>query len=407
VKIAHFGTFDVHNYGDLLFPLVAEKKLEPISSDVVHVSPIGSPMIYRDVPPSVDFATASEIKFDGVVIGGGNILHSGWSNLAPYKKVQYGAYPGLWLNAAILARKQDIPLVVNAPGAPHAFPWPASRLIAQLTEQAAYFAVRDEYSQARIIKAGGRRVGIVPDSALQLSDVIAHRDDSVHELGGEFSDLRRGGYIAVHVNGRYVDREIQDLAKVLDRLSADFDMRLCLIGIGPCHGDDVYARTLGSKMSSRPIVFDSPQEVSAVAHLIADSKFYLGSSLHGFITASSYGVPALLVANHQKQSKFRGLLAQVGGDDRMFESWEAAIDALAGTRRTHVLLDSAVDLTSARAALDEHWRLLRAGLTGPSGPSKSNFNESAGLKAVEMRNFAEISARRVKKNFVDPVLSRR
>ena len=57
MKLAHFGTFDVENYGDLLFPLVLERRLADLCDEFIRVSPVGGPPLWQDRVPTVNFDT--------------------------------------------------------------------------------------------------------------------------------------------------------------------------------------------------------------------------------------------------------------------------------------------------------------------------------------------------------------
>jgi hypothetical protein len=75
-KIAHFGAFDHDSYGDLLFPRILEMLLPDF--DLVHVSPTGLPSRWTDACPTLSIAEAiRRTDWDGVIIGGGDIIQSG------------------------------------------------------------------------------------------------------------------------------------------------------------------------------------------------------------------------------------------------------------------------------------------------------------------------------------------
>jgi polysaccharide pyruvyl transferase WcaK-like protein len=385
MRLAHFGTFDVENYGDLLFPLIVEHKLSDIFDEIIHVSPLGAKP-YSDVAKSVKASTLNNTHLDGLLVGGGNILHASWTNLPAYRKVKYTAYPRLWSNAAALAQRSGSPLVVNAPGAPNDFHWPSKKLVRELAAVATYFAVRDKYSQHRLGQAGVHGLSIVPDTAIQISDVLPYDSASISKLPAPLSLLKERDYIAVHVNARYSEAGVVELAAMLDRINAESGLKICLLGIGPCHGDDVLAKRLASHMNSTPLVLANPETVTAVAHTIAGSRYYLGSSLHGFITASSFGVPALLVADHAKQSKFRGLLEQMHATDRMVGSWSEILEHVRADEKG--LLIEPAETAACRKALDAHWSQVRAALQGaPSRRSKSSIK--ARMLVLKARNVGE------------------
>ena len=313
MRVAHFGTFDVPNYGDLLFPGVIEHELGKFDDtcEITHISPLGG-RPYEDVGTSISLETAKRrgLKFDGVVIGGGNILHAGSSGLPAYRSIRRHAYANIWTGAAQMASRQGIPLVVNAPGVPRRFRGPSLMALRSLGRQASYFAVRDTYSRGLLIEAGLAEVNVVPDTALRVSRWLNIIDESVYSAHP--AELSDHAYIAVHVNDRYGGNSIGLVADRLDALSSSTGLRCCLIGIGGCHDDGLYAERVGAAMKSKPFVVAYPVRVRHIGALIAGSSLYVGSSLHGFITAASYSVPAIIVADPAKQHKLQGDVERAG-----------------------------------------------------------------------------------------------
>ena len=364
MRIAHFGTFDVANYGDLLFPRLLEWRLADISDEVVHISPVGGIRIYRDVPVSRSLADVQRAgtEFDAVVVGGGNIIHDNGTNLATYKSVKSVAYPRLWLGATQLATRQRIPLVVNAPGVPKVPGRTAAPLMRRFASRADYLSVRDTYSQEVLRSIGVPGATVVPDSALELRDMFTTSAPANLDVPTRLTETLDSRFAAVHVNARYKGGDVASLARRLDELSATLQATIVLIAIGPCHGDDDFAETVAAQMHSDPVVFGAPKAVEDIAYVISRSCAYIGSSMHGFITAASFGVPGLIVASHAAQHKFRGLLAHLDAEERLVSSWDEALKALsAGGPQTAL---TPVDIEPALRRIDDHWAELRGALQG-------------------------------------------
>ena len=72
MTIAHFGTFDVENYGDCLFPLLFERKMAAAGIESVHVSPRGVATRWPDGAETISIreALASSHQFSAAVLGG-------------------------------------------------------------------------------------------------------------------------------------------------------------------------------------------------------------------------------------------------------------------------------------------------------------------------------------------------
>lgn len=391
MRLAHFGTFDVPNYGDLLFPLLAEAQLEGVVDEFVHVSPVGG-QPYDDVPASIgveELARRGE-RFDAVMVGGGNLLTARPSTLAQYSSTRRTAYPNLWAGAAQLAAVQDIPLVFNAPGVAGRVGRLNNVVLRRIAQQAAYFVVRDAGSARIAERSGARDVRIVPDSALGLRDVLG-------PCGGDspVEGLEPGGYAVVHVNERYTGRDPEVVARELDRLARALGQRICLIAIGRCHGDDRVVRDVGTRMTTHPVVVDRTDGVRHIVRLIAGSSLYVGASLHGFITATSYGVPGLIVADPTRQHKFLGLLDQLDASSRLVPGFAAVTDGWGATTAISETWHRKIDLRPTLLALQEHWQGVRSAIVAAPPPASLLVRRLPHLgRAVAAADWADSGLRR-------------
>ncbi len=123
VRIAQLGTFDVANYGDLLFPLLAHRRLERFFPDLHmdFVSPVGGDPVWSDCVASVPWQSFAECieSYDAILVGGGNIIRLNPTDLGHYQEglTPLLAYARLWAAFAELNQK-GIPILWNAPGVP-------------------------------------------------------------------------------------------------------------------------------------------------------------------------------------------------------------------------------------------------------------------------------------------------
>src|SRR5437764_12327878 len=89
ITISHLGTFDVENYGDLLYPLVFRQILKGRDArlKVRHYS-----LLDGDAPQEAGFKThAARSLFEAgrdapsrIVVGGGDILRTDWKTVAAH-----------------------------------------------------------------------------------------------------------------------------------------------------------------------------------------------------------------------------------------------------------------------------------------------------------------------------------
>ena len=119
--IGLFGTFDVENYGDMLFPLIAKAELtERLGAVNIHTFSYNV-----KTPPDWPYTVTSlaELPYmigglDGVLIGGGFLIRFDKEVAPGYGPPIPIHHPtGYWLTPALIALQHGIPVIWNAPGA--------------------------------------------------------------------------------------------------------------------------------------------------------------------------------------------------------------------------------------------------------------------------------------------------
>ena len=118
LEIGIVGTFDVENYGDLLFPLLAQAELEQRLPGVRVVAysynARGVPAWPYDVSPVSGLPAAARTA--GLLIGGGQLVRS--DTYFPIAVPPGTAVPyDIWLLPALAGLALRIPVVWNAIGA--------------------------------------------------------------------------------------------------------------------------------------------------------------------------------------------------------------------------------------------------------------------------------------------------
>lgn len=363
MRIAHFGTFDVANYGDLLLPLIFERRLGSLG-EIVHVSPRGVPPVWRDSAATTSVEQALENgEFDAAVLGGGNIVHALPARAEGYLTGMDAAlaYPSLWAGAAQLSSRGRIPFCWNAPGVAGAL-GEAAELVRWSLSLADYAAVRDRWSADSLRNSGVDPLPeVVPDTGAGVSELWSSEEiDRARE--DMFASKGRGvpaRSLAIHLTRRHVKDPDDRIAERLDRIAASLDATPVLLALGPCHGDHRFAAAVASRMTCDPVLVSSPQSVVEIAATIARAAIYIGSSLHGAITACSFGTPLAVVVNTDLEvtQKHRGFLDQIDAPELLHPSWEAA-EHLAehGLDRLAAAPERGMRLLDRR--LGDHWERL-------------------------------------------------
>src|SRR5215475_4534181 len=119
--IALCGTFDVRNFGDLVFPLIARHELQR-RLGAVDVRPYCYGAKSASEWP---FETRSNLDFQadlahlgGVLLGGGDLIHC-IKDIARYyvpRSERLHHPTSLWLTPALMAITEGLPVAWNAPG---------------------------------------------------------------------------------------------------------------------------------------------------------------------------------------------------------------------------------------------------------------------------------------------------
>jgi hypothetical protein len=285
-RIGIVGTFDVRNYGDLLFPLIAEAELrQRLGSVKIH------PFSYRAVgPPDWPYAVSSVAdlpelvaELDALLIGGGFIIRFDKDVAPDYEPpdswIQHPT--GYWLTPALIALQRGIPVVWNAPGMHlNEVPRWARPLLRLALELSAYVAVRDEPSRAKLTQlVGDVPVTVVPDTGFGVARL----------LGPEPSPALEGLWKAAGISGPYIVVQAADSMSWFSRFVSANEQQLpglqfVALPIGPILGDDAKNLPGFVKLPTWP-------DPLLLAELISHASAVVGHSYHLAVTALTCGVP--------------------------------------------------------------------------------------------------------------------
>ena len=289
-EIGVAGTFDVGNYGDLLFPLVAEAELS---------ARLGAVKLHRfsyraKTPPDWPYrvTSVSELpqmasSLDGMLIGGGFLIRFD-------KEVAPGYGPpapaihhptGYWLTPGLIALQQGIPLIWNAPGMHrNEIPAWADPLMELALSLSRYIAVRDQPSQEALARyTDASRIAVVPDTAFGISRLLnGSPSPELNRLRGA-SGLT-GPYIVIQaaLGSKSFSRFVKNHARRLR------DFQLLALPIGPVLGDDP---ALLEEDLPRLVRLPAWPHPLLLAELIGNAEAVVGHSYHLAITALASGVP--------------------------------------------------------------------------------------------------------------------
>ena len=362
------GTFDVENYGDLIFPLIAEAELSRRLGklDLQRFS------YNAKTPPDWPFSTHSVTELpmlaaglDGMIVGGGDLIRFD-KMIAPGYVPPAGIHhpSGYWLTPMLIALQHGIPVIWNAPGAYGLVPEWARPLMELAIDSSSYVSVRNEDSrQALIPYAKNREIHLVPDTVFGIAALVDVRHPSTgYERLCESLGLR-APYILIQAVP-----ELEAVPRMIRKHAHAFrDYQVMVLPIGPALGENSAIFTDDLPDAIRP---DAWPEPLLLAELIAHASVVVGSSLHLAISALAFGVPVIRPAANAFGGKF-GILV---GLDKVF-TFEAADEldpAWFLSKITRGELSPAIP--EMRKLLSDHWDRIAAILSTGDGEIKGSAN---------------------------------
>ncbi len=336
-ELINWGSYDVDNFGDLLFPFLVEHFLGREYSDILHVSPTGTPSIWPDAKQSLTIIEAlGRVSQPELIVGGGNLINTSASSSINYvekpafAKIVHESFA--WVPYVLLAN-YGIPYAYNCIGVAKSIPPAKRQLIRCALEAASFISCRDEASLSHLRLAGVRSpIVVAPDSAVDVARVFPIEAMRVHyatEVRLKYALPSDGTTAVIHVKERYLKDDFPAFVMVLELLCAS-GVHPILVPLGMCHRDD-RVLTEPRLRDLRVTCIQKPERILDILSMLAVSRYYLGSSLHGAITALAYGNGIAIVADEEasRLKKFSGFLSHVSLGHCLFDSWKDACASLA------------------------------------------------------------------------------
>jgi polysaccharide pyruvyl transferase WcaK-like protein len=327
-RVGVWGTFDVANYGDLLFPRIFEFEMQRRVPDaeVRSFAPLG-----HLHPVSLDGGFLAESltpwdqarvrtladELDLVVIGGGEIIHTHDELYAHwYGGRDEGVRPSeLFIEALGAEHETRCPVVWHSVGIPFDFDEAEATRVRTAVNRRPYTAVRDELSLERLRAAGvTAQVNVVPDSALLLNrlfprEVLERRLRFLRAIDAYPADappLVIQGSAALLSAVEPIAREITAAVNVDDQ-----PIPVVLLETGPCHDDGAFASALAARLPTRVYRVGDGATIEDIVAAIVHARAVASVSLHAAITAFQYGVPNAIL-NLVTYSKLAGFASLAG-----------------------------------------------------------------------------------------------
>ncbi|WP_242506291.1 polysaccharide pyruvyl transferase family protein [Serratia liquefaciens] len=314
-QVILYGAFDRYNYGDNLMPILLEmyfmqKHPEKYKCfDFVFSSIKGSDLSRFDCKPSVAMAQLLDVvEGSTVIVVGGEVLGADigtlymhvqdnkliYRTLRAIRRFSHGAiikiarnrYKSVWDYPYIPNKSSfsnNVKVVYNTVGGT-----PDITQI-KVLESADYISVRDDRTYKALSGIPSRH--LVPDSVLMVSK-IADMNFISSKVRDEIRDLLENKKIitvqACPYKVKFTERELADELSTIAG-NKNYTVILLPIGYASGHDDALFLRKVKNCTENDFILLDD-LTVWEIMYVIANSDVFYGTSLHGVITAMSFGV---------------------------------------------------------------------------------------------------------------------
>lgn len=319
VRIGLLNYADVLNFGDVLFPLLAERELQARlpKASFAFISPSGAEVAGRK---AVRYDRAMLEDHDALLMCGGELVHR-------FDAMLSGIYERFGLGA--IAQPTD--LVFGWTRTPGPFKaWVGLGVPAPTPEAGAaigaalpgldFVAARGSRSRARLEACGaaGGSVRQCRDIGWLFPRLLRGRPAPPPPAGGK-------PYLAVQA---FTIPDPDALARRLEAVAGRLGVAIVLVPLTTCWADEASLERLRQASGGAFAVVDYRMDVLDKLAILGGAAGYIGQSMHGFIGAAAQGRPAGIWAA-DGDDKFAELLGDAGlGDLRTGDA--AGIERLAG-----------------------------------------------------------------------------
>lgn len=372
--LAQFGTYDIESLGDTTFPKMLayglEGRVKDVSIELFSMTHCDKPYNSNSTVYSFDEFEARHEKapFDAVVIGGGEFLH--FRPMAVLIDGEQEYYPEgyIWKRPVELAISHNIPFYFNCVGVAYDFTPEQAQYLRRVLPKAAMVSVRDEYSALRLKSTGidASIIDCVADNLWYMNRMYPL--EKLDLLRGELEKGHNRDYTSPYMIVQYgTTKDIDALALQLDKIAETWKTRMYLMAVNYCHEDLSALRLLKQKVHNDKIELleDYMQPVELMA-VICGAMAFVGTSLHGNLTAASYGVPFVGIDMYDSfVSKMDGIFTMLNCEQYLAPSaWSLFTTLSARLSDTKIQAELPSTIHRMQSELDRHFDKMATRIIG-------------------------------------------
>ena len=361
-RVAQFGTFDVESMGDSLFPYALSfglKKFCACDIELFSMRECATPYNHNSHVYSFEqFATRHEKSpFDLVVLGGGEFLHFEAIDFMVdgQKKPYEGGY--LWRKPAEMAKDATVPICVNCVGVPHDMTSVQQREMHECLQDFSRVSVRDVFSEERLKAAGVKNVVCAADNLWYMNEM--YQGEEVTELRRSLEKRTGRNFSTPYMIVQYgTTKNPAALAEQLRVIKKKTGYRICLMPVNYCHEDRLGMEMLFKAGNGDFEMIDDYFQPPEMIAVISGAKAFIGTSLHGNLTAASYGVPFVGIDMYSSfVSKMDGIFSMIDCEEFLVPH-ESAVAAALLARLDNAEKGDAIaqKIKQCQEKLDQHFK---------------------------------------------------
>lgn len=317
---------DRFNYGDLLFPYIVTYYLSNQFDDIKYISTTKSDLSVKGGIPTEEYSTLFHTDptwENHLIVAGGEALCVRWLPILSYINSTVNIlYRLAWKTSKLIGSysfdffssivdfvfhtktffvfsvgKKELPqfktIAYNALGGSGLLKNKTltKKKVINILNSIDYFTVRDNDTSKALAQQGVQH-SICPDTAIMMSEVFSEEILLSHlTVPTTFSTEK---YIFFQGNYQLWKEQNRLAAKQLEQIQNKTQYTICLCPISTAlgHSDHIALQHIASYFTQthKYFVIENPN-IFDIMWLIKHSQMYIGSSLHGTITAMSFNVP--------------------------------------------------------------------------------------------------------------------